>query len=133
LEQWEEVRAKYLSFIRYDDRTLAQIYLIEEEWATALELVQRQNTHQYSIIDMVGQGVKQIYPKEVIELYQKMVAENIAKGNRKYYQAAAEYAAKIKEIYLEQLKESESWQKYVQQIRTENKRRSALQDEFKDL
>ncbi len=133
LGQWVEVKAKYLSLVRHDDRTLAQIYLFEQEWALALALAQKQKPYRNSVIDLLGQGLKEIYPKEVIELYQKMVAENLAEANRKNYQIAAGYAAKIKEIYLKQLKEPENWQKYVGQIRAENKRRPALQDEFKGL
>ncbi|NWJ97815.1 MAG: hypothetical protein HXX20_18700 [Chloroflexi bacterium] len=132
LGRWSEVSPSYMGYIRSDDKVRAQIHLYEEEWEAALEIAQKQPPHGYGygIIDLVAQAVKQLYPHEVIKLYEKLVAENIAGADRKHYQFAASYAAKIKEVYQEVLKDLPTWRSYVGQIRAENKRRSALQDEF---
>jgi hypothetical protein len=133
LDKWKQAQQQYLSYVRFHTDVLAQILVHEKEWDKALDLAREQSRYGYTTIDIIGQGLKYERPKEVIELYARLVKENIEQADRKHYNFAAGYAAKVKVIYLDILKEPQAWRVYVEDIREANKRRRALLDEFKAL
>lgn len=135
LARWPTVRQQFLGLISsYNNETLAEIYLYEKDWTAALELARQQTGYgQETVKAMVAEAVQPDQSEAAIELYASLVEYNIGRANRKYYQVAARYAAHIKEIYQQILKNSQSWQDYVGRIRSANNRRSALLDEFKGL
>lgn len=133
LKRWQAVREQFLGLINpYEYKILAEIYLYEKDWQAAIDLA-RQKSGQENVKSLVADTVKQHRPEAAIELYLTLVDFNIERANRKYYQVAAQYAARIKEVYLQILKDPASWQRYIDKIRSTNSRRPALQDEFKAL
>ncbi len=54
-------------------------------------------------------------------------------GKRKYYKIAFLYLKKVKEIYIEILKDETEWEQKLFQIKIKNKKRSAFLDEIKSL
>lgn len=135
LKRWEEVRSQFLGLINpYNQRVLAEIYLYEKDWQAAIDLAQQTTGYgQEDIKGLVAGEVQQHRPEAAIELYQALVDFNIERANRKYYQYAARYAARIKEVYVKILKDAPGWQRYIRQVRSTNSRRPALLDEFKAL
>lgn len=135
LKRWQTVRKRFLGLISpYDQKILAEIYLYEKDWQAAIELARQQTGYgQEDVKSLVANGVQQQRPEAAIELYISLVGFNIERANRKYYQMAAQYAANIKEVYLQILKDPSAWQQYIGRIREANKRRYALLDEFKTL
>ncbi|NWJ46387.1 MAG: SWIM zinc finger family protein [Chloroflexi bacterium] len=135
LHNWQIVRKQFIELINpYDQRTLAEIHLYEKDWQAAIDLARQQTGYgQEDIKTLVARGVQQYRPEVAIELYMSLVDFNIERANRKYYQEGARYAALIKGVYLEILKDPIGWQHYISKIRSVNSRRPALQDEFKAL
>ncbi len=130
--RWEEARSALIEIAKRDTETLAKIYLYEEDWEAALQLANQKGIYEPVRI-LVADGVKEHYPKEAIEIYQKLVQDNIDRQSRKHYKTAAHYADKIKNIYLSILNDEEGWQRYVTQVRNRYPRHTALQDEFRRL
>ncbi len=129
------IRGQFLSLINpYHHRLLAEIYLYEKDWQAAIDLARQQSGYgQEEVKGLVAATVKQHQPEAAVELYLSLVDFNIERANRKYYEVAARYAALIKDIYLQILKDPASWQRYLDKMRSDNKRRPALQDEFRML
>lgn len=73
------------------------------------------------------------YPEEMIEFYLPKIQNNIYRKKRKTYRIGTEYAAKVKEIYIDILGKEKEWERYIEGIRKEYERRPALQDEFSHL
>jgi uncharacterized Zn finger protein len=135
LEHWEEVRSQFLVLIgTYQQKVLAEVYLYEKNWQAAIDLARQQTGYgQETIKSLVAEEVQPYRPEAAIELYSSLVEYNIGRASRKYYQVAASYAARVKEIYQQILKDPTSWQRYLNSIRSANNRRPALREEFKNL
>ncbi len=133
--QWPATREQFLSLIKpFNEKVLAEIHLYESNWQAAIDLARQQTGNgQEDIKNLVAGSVKLHQPEAAIELYRSLVDFNIERASRKYYQLAASYAARIKEVYLAILKNPAEWQKYISRIRIDNNRRKALLDEFKSL
>ena len=71
-------------------------------------------------------------PGKALTIYIQIIEEYIVMGKRDSYRLAALYAKKIKEIYL-QLGEDKNWENYIAELRSENKKRRAMIEEFKRL
>ena len=81
----------------------------------------------------MAEAVKRSHPEVALDLCDGLVKEYIGKATRNGYHIAAGYAAKVKEIMREVLQDWKRWEVYIRRIREENRRRPALQDEFKGL
>jgi uncharacterized Zn finger protein len=73
------------------------------------------------------------YPDEVVELYKRLVCNGIRGKNREAYQTAAGHARQLKKLMSQSPAGEEEWLRFIENIRTENKRRPALLDEFSKL
>lgn len=132
LGNWEETKRSFISLSKDDEYTLAEIYIYEKDYQTAIKLAQEHVTY-HAVANHVAENVKHDFPKEAIVLYEKIVQEYIDHKSRGDYQEAATYAKKIKAIYESILKDPISWGKYLSDIRMRYKHFRALQDEFKEL
>ena len=66
---------------------------------------------------------------EAIQLYQQRAERLIALRDRKNYQAACTYLAKIRSLY-ERLGEHETWTRYIATLREQNRNLRALKEEL---
>lgn len=132
LGNWEETKRSFISLSKDDEYTLAEIYIYEKDYQTAIKLAQEHVTY-HAVVNHVAENVKHEFPKEAIFLYGKIVQEYIDHKSRGDYQEAATYAKKIKDIYESILKDSISWGTYLSEIRMRYRHFRALQDEFKEL
>ncbi len=132
LGNWEETKQSFITLCKDDEYTLAEVYIYEKDYPAAIKLANEHVTY-HAVIDHVVENIKQIFPKEAISLYQKIVQEYIDHKSRDDYREAAAYSKKIKSIYDSILKDPISWEKYLNALRMRYKHFRALQDEFKNL
>src|SRR5205085_715412 len=67
--------------------------------------------------------------REAIELYRQYAERLIALRDRKNYQAACKYLAKMRALY-EKLGESDAWTSYITALREQNRNLRALKEEL---
>lgn len=132
LGNWEETKQSFISLSKDDEYTLAEIYIYEKDYQTAIKLAQEHVTY-HAVANHVAENIQHDFPKEAIFLYEKIIQEYIDHKSRSDYREAAIYAKKVKAIYESILKDPISWQKYLSDIRLRYGQFRALQDEFKEL
>ena len=111
---------------------LAEIYIADGDYDQALRLSQRNNIG-IEALSHIADGIAQTCPDETIAIYNRIVDDYLAVNGRDRYRAAAQFAARIKAVYLDILGDETAWNNYIRGIRSENRRRPALIDEFKRL
>jgi len=81
--------------------------------------------------EKVAKFIKKKYPKDSLKIYDLLAKKYISYGVRDAYKKAVEYLRNIREIYLTTLNDFNSWEKYLEKIKKENYRKSALLKELK--
>lgn len=132
LGKWQKLQPTLVELAKEDVETLAEIYLYEKDWQTAIQLAHQKTSYERVRVS-VAEGVKKHHPEESIKIYQKLVQHYIDLKSRKHYHRAARYAAEIKSVYLSILNNKDAWQRYVDLLRKRYLRYPALQDEFRRL
>ncbi|MFH1838373.1 MAG: SWIM zinc finger family protein [Candidatus Kuenenbacteria bacterium] len=117
---------------------LAKIYEFNQEYDKVLAYVlivpkDRWGGWDYGNKDEFADKLLTKYPQELIPYYENKIIRNIENKTRESYQIAANYAKKLKQIYLEYLDQKNEWQKYINNIRSKYAKFPALIDEFKKL
>lgn len=137
LGTWSTLQPLLLNNSRRDKETLVRIYLLEEDWDTALQMTGEQTLNGFSYVEsirpLVARGVKAHRPREALVIFQSIVQYYIDQKTRPSYALAAQFSADIKDIYRNILHEDASWQAYITSIRQRYPRHRALQEEFRRL
>jgi uncharacterized Zn finger protein len=146
LGRWETLRSELLSFLEQTSNTtlLIQVALDEGDIDHALQLLKgsaKKDIYGYTypegygyywygnIALEVARAAKETRPREAIELYRQYAERLIALRDRKNYQAACKYLAKMRALY-EKLGESEAWTSYITALREQNRNLRALKEEL---
>jgi len=146
LDRWGTFRQELLAFLEQTKRStlLIQIAMDEGDIDHALHLLKgmakkdsRGTTYNdgygyYGFGDIaleVARAAEETRPHEAIELYRQSAERLIALRDRKNYQAACKYLAKMRELY-EKLGEHEAWKSYVTALREQNRNLRALKEEL---
>jgi uncharacterized Zn finger protein len=116
---------------------LTQVYLHDEEWDAAWEMLERASQQSSrpiwgwgSTLDLeVAQKSQHARPQRAIPVFVKYARQEIAAKNRQHYAQAAVYLTWVRDLYRE-INEDESWQKLIASIRAEYPKLRALQDEL---
>jgi uncharacterized Zn finger protein len=144
LERWNDLRADILSRLadegKYD--LLTEVYLEEEEIDLALKVVEQTRTSgrgpgwgwMYVRVGRplrmrVARAAEGKRPREAIRLYTEAIERLIAARGRGNYAEAAGYLARVRDVY-HQLEEPGTWQTLIADLREQNRRLPALQDEL---
>lgn len=136
---WEALRPVLLDDARRNREMLARIYLLEENWNAALQLVQDKpspfdfSSYGDNVRSLVARGVKAHRPLEALAILQSLVQSYIDQKNRSGYSIAAGFAADIKDIYRNILHDEGAWQTYITGIQQRYPKHRALQEEFRRL
>jgi uncharacterized Zn finger protein len=77
----------------------------------------------------VARAAEATRPAEAIGLYLKEVDALIAAQGRERYATAAEYLARVRDLYVRQGQQAE-WQRLIASLREQHKRLRALKDEL---
>lgn len=136
LGKWQKSQKTLIKSAKRNEHTLAEIYLYEQDWEAAIALAHKDSDHYFGdeeVNVLVAEGIKKQRPEAAVEIYQRLVQDYIDKKSRQHYRAAADYADKIKSIYLTLLNDKMTWQHYIDGIRERYPRHRALQEEFKEL
>jgi len=149
LGRWEILRPELLVFLEQAHNTtlLIEIALDEGDIDKALKLLKemaKKDRYGYTYssgygygyasssttIDLnVARAAEETRPHEAIELYQQRAERLIAMRERKYYQEACPFLAKMRVLY-QKLGENEAWASYVATLREQNRNLRALKDEL---
>ncbi len=136
LNRWDVLRIQIIAELekKKDFDFLISLYLYEKEVGNALatleKLPQRWGNHELHI--EVAQAAKKQYPQEAIRLFKAEAERFIDYRNRDNYSQAALRLREIRDVYRE-LKEIQSWEKLIADIRERHKKLPALQDELNQL
>ena len=83
--------------------------------------------------EKVAKFIKKKYPKESLQIYDILAKKYISHGARGAYEEASRYLKDIKEIYFVVLNDFNGWERYIEKIKKENYRKSALLDELRKI
>ncbi len=139
-ERWPEVQADVLGGLEKEGNfsLLTEVYVDEKRVDDALAAFKligqsRQRTlyhfHPTSLGLSVARLAEESRPSAAIDIYRDEAQRAIAGRNRDSYAVAATHLRRVKAIY-EQMGEAAKWKALIAQIRQENKRLPALQDEL---
>lgn len=145
LGRWEKLRPQLMALL---DEPLhrdlrVRIYLDEGEIDEALEAVKlepRQYTgygygygwshgYQASISVEVARAVEELRPRAALEIYQREAERLIQQRGRGNYQEACKLLVRMRALY-ERLGEPEAWDRYITQLRDQNRSLRALKEEL---
>ncbi len=145
LDRWEFIQPEVFAFLEQAHSTalLIQIALYEGEIDKALRLLKSLATkdgygytyasgyayYGFNIDLDVAKAAEETRPREAIQLYQQHAERLIAQRDRKNYQAACTYLAKMRTLY-EKLGEHETWMQYIAMVREQNRNLRALKEEL---
>jgi len=105
--------------------------LAEEEWDAAISVAE-QSGADYRIVATVADGLIEQRPEWVIRASLKQAESLIEPAKSKLYPKAADWLQRAKAAYA-QLGHTSEWQKYLQGLKEEYKRRPALQAQLAKL
>jgi len=132
IKKWTLHQPLLIEYAKNRSEVLAKIYLYESNWEAAIKLANTL-TYDENVKTLIAEGVKEHHPQDAISIYQHLVQSHIDRKKREHYSIAAQYAAKIKSIYLSIVQDKGLWQQYIDLIRKTYNRSPALKDEFSDL
>jgi uncharacterized Zn finger protein len=132
LGTWQTVRQSLLTDLEASENytALIDIALFEQDWEVALynlrQLSPWGKTHYQ---ERVAAAIQVEQPGTAISLYQELIEAAIEQRGRSNYRLAAQYLQTIRPLY-ERLQRAEEFQQYVEQLRSQHKRLTALQQEL---
>jgi uncharacterized Zn finger protein len=136
LERWNELRAVVLTRLadegQYD--LLTEVHLEEGEIDRALETVEHVRAAAWGwgggeLSIRVAQAAEGSRPQAAIRIYVEQAERLIAGRGRGNYAEAATYLTHVRDLY-DRLGESEVWTALIADLREQNRRLPALQDEL---
>ena len=136
LNRWNALRIQIIAELekKKDFDFLINLYLYEKEVGNALSTLEKLPQHwgNHELHIEVAQAAKKQYPQEAIRLFKTEAERFIDYRNRDNYSQAALCLREIRDVYRE-LKETQSWEKLIADIRERYKKLPALQDELNQL
>lgn len=122
-EEWKEISDELYDSARNSIHIKADIDYYNKDYYLVLEYVK--NSH-YDYKDWCSKLDKH-YPDDIIEIYDKRAKTIIDKKIACKYSNAVHYIKKIKEVYLQILKQPDKWERYLSQLKNTYSNLPALQ------
>lgn len=136
LNGWENLRSHIIREFegKKDFDFLVRLYLLEKEVGNALATLEKlpERWGDHSLHIEVAQAAKKQYTQESIRLFTKEAERFINYRDRGNYSQAALCLREIRDVYRD-LKEIETWNKFIGEIRERFRKLPALQDELNQL
>lgn len=129
IEGWAPLRPDLIQKLEANQQwdLLIEIALEEGEVSRALELLPRQ---RWSRLDLkVARAAETDDPQAAIQIYRRQVDRLIAHRGRENYRQAASILQRVRAIY-KRLTNEPDWGAYLTELREQNRRLPALQDEL---
>lgn len=141
-EKWAETRTGIYQFLENGKHynILTKVCLADEQWEAAWEnlaiyretLSATEGAYEYHELALeVAERSRFALPDCAVTVYVDQAQRYIALRTRDDYATAAEYLAVARELYLDHLQDKETWEELIEEIKTENRRLPALQDELR--
>jgi uncharacterized Zn finger protein len=115
----------------YDKQPLAEVLLFEKEWDAAIKVADQKGAY-HTVVETVAEALVAHRPEWVIRASIKQAEDLIVQTKSNLYPAAADWLRHAKAAYAKVGRTSE-WQKYLQQLKEQYKRRPALQAQLAGL
>lgn len=119
----------YVPYATEESKILAEIYDYSQDLANLFETIR----HDIKLLRQYEARLLPSYAEEYLAQYRKLIDRLIAARGRENYKTAAQYAATIKQIYLDIQGDVTAWKQYLSSIQASNKQLRALQEEFAHL
>lgn len=84
-------------------------------------------------LDDIADKLGEFYPSEISNYYWERVYILIPRGNRGNYESTAKYLRKIKQIYKKENYSKDEWEKKINNLKIQNKRRKLLIELIRDI
>jgi len=130
---WGPLRPEVMTKLRksYDQRVLAEVLLLEEEWDEAIKVAENREAW-YPIVETVTDGVMQHRPEWVAQISLKHAERLMSEVKSKNYPIAAVWLKRAKQAY-KLLGKTDEWKGYLEETKKKYKRRPALQNQLARL
>jgi hypothetical protein len=141
-EEWKNIEAIYMEKVRKDNpKDYLSILMHRGEKAEALKLVLDPSNDvgggwlglNADFTDEFASRLRTEYPNEIAGYYLKRARKYIMFGQRGNYRVARRYLEKVKDTYLEELDDEDTWKSTIAGIRDEFQKRRALLEEMGGL
>jgi len=126
LNTWDRTKQEIIEqFTEHDHLSeLIGLYLAENQLAEAIAIAEKYEDPT-PIVWETARLAEGEYPNAAVSLYQRFVDYHIDLKTRTEYKEAAKIAAKIKELLIKNGQTS-TWHEYIENLRTNNKRKKNL-------
>jgi uncharacterized Zn finger protein len=135
LNRWDPLRIECLARLQDEGNyaLLTEIHLLEGEVGRALETLEQYQRRlrwgRDTLSLKVAQAAERSRPRDAIQLYLTEVDRLIAARGRSNYAEAAIYLLRVRTLF-EEMGDEETWRTLITQVREQNRRLPAMQDEF---
>ena len=131
--RWSKLKPEVMTTLEkvYDKQPLAEVLLFEQEWDAAIKIANQKGAY-HTVVETVAEALIPHRPEWVIRASIKQAEDLIAQTKSNLYPAAADWLKRAKAAYAKLGRTSE-WQKYLQQLKEQYKRRPALQAQLARL
>lgn len=137
LGRWESLRPALLTSVGQPQHTslLIEIYLLEGEIDRALDAVKAAPAYGYGYYGgyglrlKVAEAAEATRPRAALEIYRQQAESLIAQRGRENYREASGLLRRVCQLY-HRLGESETWSRYIAELRERNRTLRALKEEL---
>ena len=131
--RWGRLKAELMTTLQkfYDKQPLAEVLLCEQEWDAAIKVAEQKGAY-HTVVETVAEALVPHRPEWVMRASIKQAEDLIVQTKSNLYPAAADWLRKAKAAYA-QLGQKSEWQKYLQRLKEQYKRRPALQAQLARL
>ncbi len=128
--RWGKLKVEVMATLEkfYDKQPLAEVLLFEQEWDAAIKVADQKGAY-HRVVATVAEALVSHRPAWVIRASIRQAEDLIAPTKSNLYPAAADWLKLAKAAYAQSGRTNE-WQKYLQQLKEQYKRRPALQAEL---
>ncbi len=131
--KWSRLRPNIMEALRkfYDKMPLVEVLLHEEEWDEAIKVAEGGNVW-YPVVEAVADAVLDHRTEWVLRVSLKRAGRLMVEPKSKNYPIAAEWLKRAKKAYAK-MGQTAEWQKYLEKLKEQYKRRPALQAQLRRL
>lgn len=131
--RWGRLKSEIMTTLEkfYDKQPHAEVLLFEQEWDAAIKVADQKGAY-HTVVETVAEALVPHRPEWVIRASIKQAEDLIVQTKSNLYPAAAHWLKRAKAAYAKLGRTSE-WQKYLQQLKEQYKRRPALQAQLAGL
>jgi uncharacterized Zn finger protein len=128
---WGDIRKGLLEMARGDEHVRILLFDGEKEEAS---IIAKRGEERLSeeVRKEVASMIEKDDPRGAVRIYDQLMNDHIDNKNRADYRLAALFAKRVKKVLLN-VDEEEEWERFLSQVREQNRNRPALLQEFRRL